>query len=123
MKWVKATERLPLFAGEKNKVIIRGDGFVTYGFKNFNETQPKMYFLYGNESFLSNDVEWLDDSCSEKNETILNFIKNIHTNDLIQPIIELHKKREVLQDNEAITQREANLLVLCLEQFDTMLGK
>jgi hypothetical protein len=56
-------------------------------------------------------------------EAIFSFIRGLHTNDLIQPIIEHHKKREGIQLNEPITQREANLIVLCLEQFDTMLGK
>jgi len=62
MKWVKATERLPLLGGIENKVIIRGKDFVTYGFKNFNRENPQMYFVLRNESFLTNDVEWLDES-------------------------------------------------------------
>ena len=44
------------------------------------------------------------------------------TNDLIPKIIELHKKREGLKDGE-MTQREANLIVCCLEQFDMFLER
>jgi hypothetical protein len=44
------------------------------------------------------------------------------TNDLIPKIIELHKKREGLNDGE-MTQREANLIVCCLEQFDVFLER
>lgn len=64
MKWVKATDRLPLHAGKANKVIIRGDGFVTYGFKNFGDP-PKLYYELANQSFLTLDVEWLDESAPE----------------------------------------------------------
>lgn len=41
-------------------------------------------------------------------------------NDLIPKIIALHKKREGLKDGQ-MTQREANLIVCCLEQFDSFL--
>jgi len=60
--WVKAKDRLPDKPGENNKVIVRGKNFVTYGFKNFDEERPEMYYTLGNESYLNNDVEWLDES-------------------------------------------------------------
>lgn len=64
MKWVKATDRLPMHAGINNKVVIRGDGFVAYGFKNFG-SPPKIYYELANKSFLTLDVEWLDESAPE----------------------------------------------------------
>ena len=65
--WVKATERLP---NHRDNVIVCGylneQGYTDYQFVAFghkagppgNET---MYFEYGNRSFLTNDVEWLDE--------------------------------------------------------------
>lgn len=69
--WVKATERLPAQGGIDNKVIVRGllneqgyanHHFVAYGFRNFSKVKQEMYFEYGSKSFLTNDVEWLDES-------------------------------------------------------------
>lgn len=65
--FVKATVRLP---DHGRSVIIRGylneqgydnHRFVAYGFRTYNP-EHKMYFEYGNRSFLTNDVEWLDES-------------------------------------------------------------
>lgn len=78
LKWVKASERLPEKCGEENSVIIRGNvydltgyeatfkpygnrKFVTYGFRNFSESNPQIYFSIGNHSFLHNSVEWLEE--------------------------------------------------------------
>lgn len=66
MRWVKALDRLPLNAGRENKVVVRGKGFVTYGFKNYNEENPQMYYELGNDTILSNDVEWLDETISKQ---------------------------------------------------------
>lgn len=62
MKWVKATDRLPMFSGENNKVIVKGDGFVTYGFKNYDDKNPQMYYIVGNNSYCNNNVIWLDET-------------------------------------------------------------
>lgn len=71
--WVKATERLPDKGGIDNKVIVRGvlneqgyanHFFVAYGFRNFSKEKQEMYFEYGSKSFLTNDLEWLDESPS-----------------------------------------------------------
>lgn len=44
------------------------------------------------------------------------------TNDLIPKIIELHRKREGIAEGQ-LSQQEANLVVLCLEQFDMLLER
>lgn len=69
--WVRASERLPVNGGVDNKVIVRGilneqgyanHRFVAYGFRNFSPVKQEMYFEYGSKSFLTNNVEWLDES-------------------------------------------------------------
>lgn len=76
MEWIKASEKLPQNSGELNRVIIRSSGFgkdifgheygypfVTYGYKNFSEEDPKFYFTIAGESFLTNEnIEWLDET-------------------------------------------------------------
>jgi hypothetical protein len=69
--WVKASERLPEKCGKDNTVVVRGkwEGkwpFVTYGFRNYNEEDPRMYYEVGSKSECNNDVEWLDESAGEK---------------------------------------------------------
>ena len=66
MKWVKATERLPENGGIRNTVVIRTDGTVAYGFRNFDENNPKIYYEDAGKSYLGNEgVEWLDESHSD----------------------------------------------------------
>lgn len=67
IEWVKASERLPDKCGKENTVIVRGmwEGkwpFVTYGFRNYNEEKPQMYYELGSKSDCNNNVEWLDES-------------------------------------------------------------
>lgn len=63
MRWVKAADRLPEFAGRNNKVVIRTNGDVAYGFKNFNDENPKIYYEDAGKSYLGNEgIEWLDES-------------------------------------------------------------
>jgi hypothetical protein len=64
--WVKASERLPKKLGKENSVIVRGiddvgNPFVAYGFSTFSGL-PTMYYELGSKSFVSIDVEWLDES-------------------------------------------------------------
>lgn len=61
-RWVKASERLPEKRGEKNKVVVRGEGFVTYGYRNFNDETPEMIYEIGIQLFCNNNVEWLDET-------------------------------------------------------------
>jgi hypothetical protein len=69
--WVRASERLPEKGGKENNVIVRGIfkepgynewPFVAYGYRNFNPDKQQMYFEIGAKSYLTNDVEWLDES-------------------------------------------------------------
>jgi hypothetical protein len=69
--WVKASDRLPEKGGRGNIVIVRGvfkeNGysdcpFVAHGYRNFNPVKQEMYFELGSKSYLTNDVEWLDES-------------------------------------------------------------
>lgn len=69
MKWIKASERLPKESGMENKVIIKYENFVTFGWKNYADS-PEMYFEYGNKSYLTNDVEWLDEGGNRERYTI-----------------------------------------------------
>lgn len=73
-RWVKASARLPEGRGKGNSVIIRGRDlpkdkfghgivgeFVTTGFVNYDEKSPEFYFIYGSDSYLSNEtIEWLE---------------------------------------------------------------
>lgn len=91
-RWVKASERLPE-KGFNNTVIIKGNDlpkdefghgikgkFVTTGFVNFDKEYPKFYFLFGNDSFLSNEtIEWLEEiePVQEVNESAENVVRTI----------------------------------------------
>jgi hypothetical protein len=57
--------------------------------------------------------------CDEQTNAIFEYIKNIHTNDLIETIVEKYK----LQTGGELSQKDADLITICLEQFDIMLGK
>jgi len=64
---VKASDRLPDKCGKENSVIVKGmwEGrwpFVAFGFRNYNEEDPRMYYEVGNKSECDNNVEWLDES-------------------------------------------------------------
>jgi hypothetical protein len=67
LRWVRASERLPEKCGKENSVVVRGmwEGkwpFVTYGFRNFSQDDPRLYYELGSKSECNNDVEWLDES-------------------------------------------------------------
>lgn len=66
MKWIKATERLPQQAGENNKVIIRGKDFLTYGYRTFNDTEPQICYELNGKTYLTLNVEWLDECKNNK---------------------------------------------------------
>lgn len=84
MKWIKAINRFPEKPGIENRVIIRdtteGQDFIAYGFRNFDEERPAIYFERGNKSFITvngggnmystwpiQNIEWLDESSSDEN--------------------------------------------------------
>lgn len=78
-KWVKASERLPEKGGKENSVVVRGVfkepgynewPFVAYGYRNFNPEKQQMYFELGSKSYLTNDVEWMDESPSRESDAV-----------------------------------------------------
>jgi hypothetical protein len=78
LRWVKAKDRLPDGRGIDNSVVIKGcdmpndifghgitGEFVAFGFVNFDEENPKFYFIHGRDSYLSNEtIEWLEETPS-----------------------------------------------------------
>lgn len=64
--WVKASERLP---ADHSKLIIKdsSQSIISFGFKDFDEENPRMYYENNNKAYLSNEVEWLDESVTPVN--------------------------------------------------------
>lgn len=76
MKWIKASKRLPKEAGIENKVVIKYNDFVTYGWKNYADS-PEMYFEYENKQYITNDVEWLDEGGNRDRYTIYDDLRDL----------------------------------------------
>jgi hypothetical protein len=113
MKWIRANERLPTGRGVDNSVIIRGcdmppDGhghaitgkFVTTGFVNFDDDNPKFYFIYGQHSFLSNEtIEWLDESEPEPPQG-----KTMEAKEILEHEIQYDQQKMFLEDSFVVAR-------------------
>ena len=97
MKWIKATKRLPQQAGENNKVIVRGKDFLTYGYRTFNDTEPQICYELNGKTFLTLNVEWLDECKNNKDkysnwDELKNYIINLYNKITNKPIINIETK-------------------------------